>query len=138
MRDPRAGEAGPAGRFPEPWTILHTSSPGSAGPGPRSTLHVLAVLIGLYLLLTGVFRFVAVFDTFVRFLHDSTRTLLVVAVVTAPTAYLYGPGRAARGTAARATAAAGRALHRSGVDTGSTGRLPAKHRTWATGAVVER
>ncbi|MDV6291089.1 hypothetical protein R2F25_37070 [Streptomyces sp. UP1A-1] len=50
-----------------------------------------------------------VYDTFVRFLHDSTRTLLVVAVVTALAAYLYGPGRAARaarGTAVRATAAA--------------------------------
>lgn len=81
----------------------------------------------------------AVYDTFVRFLHDSTRTLLVVAVVTALAAYLYGPGhaaRAARGTAARATTATGRALHRSGVDTGSTGRLLAKHRTWATSTVV--
>ncbi|QCR51522.1 hypothetical protein EF914_22065 [Streptomyces sp. WAC05458] len=28
---------------------------------PEATLHVLAVLVGLYLLLTGVFRFVAVF-----------------------------------------------------------------------------
>ncbi|MFC8949368.1 hypothetical protein [Streptomyces rochei] len=80
-----------------------------------------------------------VYDTFVRFLYDSTRTLLVVAVVTALAAFLYGPGRAARaarGTAVRATAAAGRALHRSGVDTGSPGRLLAKHRTWATGAVL--
>ncbi|GJF25888.1 hypothetical protein [Streptomyces sp. HO565] len=81
----------------------------------------------------------AVFDTFVRFLRDSTRTLLVVAVITVLAAYLYGPGRAARavrGTAARATAATGRALHRGGVDTGSTGRLLAKHRAWATGIVI--
>ncbi|MFE6426799.1 MULTISPECIES: hypothetical protein [Streptomyces] len=81
----------------------------------------------------------AVYDTFVRFLHDSTRPLLVVAVVTALAAYLYGPGRAARaarGAAARVTAATGRALRRSGVDTGSTGRLLAKHRTWTTGDVV--
>ncbi|WP_331757048.1 hypothetical protein OG582_39650 (plasmid) [Streptomyces anulatus] len=81
----------------------------------------------------------AVYDTFVRFLQDSTRTLLVVSVITALAAYLYGPGhaaRAARGGAARAMAAAGRALHRSGVDTGSTGRLLAKHWTWATGTVI--
>ncbi|MFI8946730.1 hypothetical protein ACIGO6_09435 [Streptomyces sp. NPDC053750] len=81
----------------------------------------------------------AVFDTFVRFLRDSTRTLLVVAVIAVLAAYLYGPGRAARavrGTAARATDATGRALCRGGVDTGSMGRLLAKHRTWVTGTVI--
>ncbi|NEY33020.1 hypothetical protein GTU99_12600 [Streptomyces sp. PRKS01-65] len=81
----------------------------------------------------------AVYDTFVRFLHDSTRTLLVVVVVTALAAYLHGAGRvarAARGTAARVTAATGRALYRSGVDTGSTGRLLAQYRPWATSTVV--
>ncbi|MEU6100553.1 hypothetical protein [Streptomyces flaveolus] len=81
----------------------------------------------------------AVFDTFVRFLHDSTRTLLIVAVITVLAAYLYGPGRAARavrGTAARATAATGRGLHRGGVDTGSAGRLLAEHPRWVTGTII--
>lgn len=81
----------------------------------------------------------AVYDTLVHFLRDSARTLLVVAVVTVPVAYLYGPGRAARaarGAAVRATAAAGRALRRGGVDTGSTGRLLARHRTGATSSVI--
>ncbi|GGV82622.1 hypothetical protein [Streptomyces massasporeus] len=81
----------------------------------------------------------AVYDTFVRFLRDSTITLLVVAVVTALVAYLYGPGRLARGvrTAAdRGTAATGRALEHAGVRTGATGRLLAEHRTWITGVVM--
>ncbi|MFD0652610.1 hypothetical protein ACFQ2Y_32785 [Streptomyces malaysiensis subsp. malaysiensis] len=34
-----------------------------------------------------------IFDTLVRFLRESTRTLLVVAIVTAFATYLYGPGR---------------------------------------------
>ncbi|MFH8976144.1 HdeD family acid-resistance protein [Streptomyces sp. NPDC017890] len=49
------------------WTWLMGSAVATLVPGilvlvwPEATLHVLAVLIGLYLLLTGVFRFVAVF-----------------------------------------------------------------------------
>lgn len=81
----------------------------------------------------------AVFDTFVRFLLDSTRTLLVVAVVTALAACLYGPARAARAvraTAARGAGAAGRGLRRAGLDTGAGGRLLAKHRGWAFGTVL--
>ncbi|GAA3798074.1 hypothetical protein ACFS5L_25225 [Streptomyces phyllanthi] len=81
----------------------------------------------------------AIFDTFVRFLRDSTRTLLVVAVITALAAYLYGPGRAARGVRAlarRGTTAAGRSLHRAGVRTGSTGRWLDDHRPWTTGVVI--
>lgn len=81
----------------------------------------------------------AIYDTFVRFLRDSTRTLLVVAVITALVAYLYGPGRPARAvrTAAdRSTTAAGRGLHRAGLRTGSTGRWLTGHRAWTTGGVI--
>ncbi|MFC4469847.1 hypothetical protein ACFPH6_36020 [Streptomyces xiangluensis] len=81
----------------------------------------------------------AIYDTFVRFLRDSTRTLLVVAVITALVAYLYGPGRPARAvrtTADRGTTAAGRGLHRAGVRTGSTGRWLTDHRAWTTGGVI--
>ncbi|MBU3865782.1 hypothetical protein KN815_17405, partial [Streptomyces sp. 4503] len=60
----------------------------------------LAVVRGVYLdsvpptaLPRGPAAFI--FDTLVRFLRESTRTLLVVAVVTALAAYLYGPGRGA-------------------------------------------
>ncbi|MFG2027492.1 hypothetical protein [Streptomyces sp. NPDC048825] len=81
----------------------------------------------------------AIYDTFVRFLRDSTRTLLVVAVITALVAYLYGPGRPARAVRTvtdRGTTAAGRGLHRAGVRTGSTGRWLTDHRAWTTGAVI--
>ncbi|WP_079079343.1 HdeD family acid-resistance protein [Streptomyces sp. DSM 15324] len=49
------------------WTWLLGSAVATLVPGilvlvwPDETLHVLAVLIGLYLLVTGLFRFVAVF-----------------------------------------------------------------------------
>ncbi|TXS57534.1 hypothetical protein [Streptomyces sp. t39] len=81
----------------------------------------------------------AIYDTFVRFLRDSTRTLLVVAVITALAAYLHGPGRAARAVrtlAARSTTAAGRALERGGMRTGPTGRWLHAHRSWTGGVVV--
>lgn len=81
----------------------------------------------------------AVYDTFVRFLRDSTRTVLVVAVVTALVAYLYGPGRPARALRAaadRSTTAAGRGLGRAGLRTGSTGRWLTDHRAWTTGGVI--
>ncbi|MFG3505931.1 hypothetical protein ACGF5F_10490 [Streptomyces sp. NPDC047821] len=81
----------------------------------------------------------AIFDTFVRFLRDSTRTLLVVAVVVALIAFLYGHGRVARAvraTAGRGTTAAGGALHRAGLRTGSTGRWLADHPGWTTGGVI--
>ncbi|WP_406723883.1 hypothetical protein WJ438_03310 [Streptomyces sp. GD-15H] len=77
-----------------------------------------------------------IYDTFVRFLRDSTRTLLVVSVITALVAYLYGPGRPARAvrTAAdRGMTAVGRGLRRVGVRTGSIGRWLADHRAWTTG-----
>ncbi|MGW1543006.1 hypothetical protein ACWCPM_22665 [Streptomyces sp. NPDC002309] len=81
----------------------------------------------------------AIYDTFVRFLRDSTRTLLVVAVVTALAAYLYGPGRAAlwvRRTVTRGTDATGRALRRRGLSTGAAGEWLGTHRSWTTGIVV--
>ncbi|MGW7195602.1 hypothetical protein [Streptomyces chryseus] len=80
-----------------------------------------------------------IFDTFVRFLRDTTRTLLVVAVVTALIAYLYGHGRLARAvrtTTGRGTTAAGRSLRRAGAGTGSTGHWLADHRAWTTGGVL--
>ncbi|GAA4541330.1 hypothetical protein [Streptomyces collinus] len=81
----------------------------------------------------------AIYDTFVRFLRDSTRTLLVVAVITALAAYLYGPGRGARAVrniARRGTSAAGRSLSRAGMRTGSAGLALAEHRSWTTGIVI--
>ncbi|CAL9403043.1 hypothetical protein SUDANB1_01495 [Streptomyces sp. enrichment culture] len=81
----------------------------------------------------------AIYDTFVRFLRDSTRTLLVVAVITALAAYLYGPGRGARAVrniARRGTSAAGRSLCRAGMRTGSAGLALAEHRSWTTGIVI--
>jgi hypothetical protein len=62
-----------------------------------------------------------------------------VAVITALAAYLYGPGRAARGVrtlARRGTTATGRSLHRAGVHTDSTGRWLDDHRSWTTGVVI--
>ncbi|GGT28037.1 HdeD family acid-resistance protein [Streptomyces chromofuscus] len=55
------------GRLGGSWTWLLGSAVATLVPGiivlawPNGTLHVLAVLIGLYLLVTGGFRFVAVF-----------------------------------------------------------------------------
>ena len=80
-----------------------------------------------------------IYDTFIRFLRNSTRTLLVIAVITALAAYLYGPGRAARAvrtTVDRGTTAAGRALGRTGVRTGPTSRWLAEHRRWTTAVVI--
>ncbi|GGW42271.1 hypothetical protein GCM10010503_18320 [Streptomyces lucensis JCM 4490] len=80
-----------------------------------------------------------VFDTFVRFLRSSTRTLLVIAVVTALAAFLYGPSRVATGVrslAGRGTGAAGRALEDAGMHTGATGRWLDSHRSWTTGVVI--
>ncbi|WUU18792.1 HdeD family acid-resistance protein [Streptomyces sp. NBC_00663] len=54
-------------RLGRSWTWLLGSAAATLVPGvlvlvwPEATLHVLAVLIGLYLLVTGAFRFVAVF-----------------------------------------------------------------------------
>ncbi|WP_329215052.1 HdeD family acid-resistance protein [Streptomyces sp. NBC_01485] len=72
---PHPGPAGPAGGDPaealgvlgRSWTWILGSAVATFVPGililvwPDGTLHVLAVLVGLYLLVTGVFRFVAAF-----------------------------------------------------------------------------
>ncbi|MET7456472.1 hypothetical protein ABZT03_32245 [Streptomyces sp. NPDC005574] len=81
----------------------------------------------------------AIFDTFLRFLRDSTRTLLVVFLIVALTAYLYGPGRPARWTRAmthRGATAAGRTLSGAGLRTGSAGRWLGTHHTWITGVAI--
>ncbi|MFI1970472.1 hypothetical protein [Streptomyces cinnamoneus] len=80
-----------------------------------------------------------IYDTLVRFLRDSTRTLLVLAVITTVAAYLYGPGRGARflrSATGRGCGAAGRALAGSGIRTGATGRWLDDHRAWTTGVVI--
>ncbi|GAA3291135.1 HdeD family acid-resistance protein [Streptomyces cinereospinus] len=74
--NPSSGGARPAppgdpaellGRLGGSWTWLLGSALATLVPGvvvlvwPAGTLHVLAVVIGLYLLVTGGFRFVAVF-----------------------------------------------------------------------------
>lgn len=81
----------------------------------------------------------AIFDTFVRFLRTSARTLLVVCLLTALTAYLHGPGRVARGVrglALRGASGAGSALRRRGTTTGLTGQWLSAHRQWTTGVTV--
>ena len=81
----------------------------------------------------------AIYDTFIRFLRNSTRTLLIIAVITALAAYLYGPGRlarAVRSTADRGTTATGRALGRTPVRTGPVSPWLAGHRKWTTGIVI--
>jgi len=65
------------------WAWLMGSAVATVVPGvlvlawPEATLHVLAVLIGLYLLLTGVFRFVGVFA---REGHERLPGLLVAVL----------------------------------------------------------
>ncbi|MER7163858.1 hypothetical protein [Streptomyces lydicus] len=81
----------------------------------------------------------AVFDTLVRFLRQSAWTLLVVSVIVALTAALYGPSRAARSVrsgASRGTGSVGRAAARRGMRTGTTGRWLETHRGWTTGVVI--
>ncbi|MEU3775803.1 hypothetical protein AB0F11_21800 [Streptomyces sp. NPDC032472] len=80
-----------------------------------------------------------IYDTLVRFLRESARTLIVLAVVILLAAYLYGPGRGARvvrTAAGRTTGAAGHSLARLGLRTGSTGRWLDGHRRWTTGVVI--
>ncbi|MFJ8075364.1 HdeD family acid-resistance protein [Streptomyces sp. NPDC096176] len=72
--EPDGGTPGPLddpaqalARLGRSWTWLLGSAVTTLVPGilvlvwPEATLHVMAVLIGLYLLVTGAFRFVAVF-----------------------------------------------------------------------------
>ncbi|GAA2946182.1 hypothetical protein GCM10011428_76600 [Streptomyces violaceus] len=81
----------------------------------------------------------AIHDIFLRFLKNTTVTVLVIAVITALAAYLYGPGRGARWirrAAAGGTGAAGRSMARHGLRTGDAGRLLAAHRKWTTGIAI--
>ncbi|MFE7902885.1 hypothetical protein ACFU3E_36400 [Streptomyces sp. NPDC057424] len=80
-----------------------------------------------------------IYDIFIRFLRNSTVTVLVVAVITALAAYLYGPGRGARWvrrTAAGGTGATGRFMARHGLRTGTTGRWLGAHGKWTSGIVI--
>ncbi|MGN9789811.1 HdeD family acid-resistance protein [Streptomyces sp. OZ13] len=71
-------------RLGRSWTWVLGSAAATLVPGvlvlvwPEGTLHVLAVLIGLYLLVTGAFRFVAVFA---REEHAERLPGLLVAVL---------------------------------------------------------
>lgn len=80
-----------------------------------------------------------IYDIFVRFLRNATGTVLVIAVITALAAYLYGPGRGARwvrSAAAGGTGATGRAMARHGLRTGAAGRWLSAHGRWTTGIVI--
>ncbi|MEV7891607.1 HdeD family acid-resistance protein [Streptomyces sp. NPDC002817] len=65
--DPLGDSADVLGRLGRSWTWILSGALATLVPGllilvwPDATLHVLAVLIGLYLLVTGAFRFVGVF-----------------------------------------------------------------------------
>src|SRR5690348_10256799 len=97
--NPRTGQArSPDGAFPgqadgaeraleelgRSWTWILASAIATLVPGvlvlvwPDETLHVLAVLIGLYLLVGGVFRFVTAFS---RREHGDRLPALLVAVL---------------------------------------------------------
>ncbi|MFF7490518.1 HdeD family acid-resistance protein [Streptomyces luteogriseus] len=71
-------------RLGRSWTWLLGSAVATLVPGvlvlvwPEATLHVLAVLIGLYLLVSGAFRFVAVFG---REEHGERLPALILAVL---------------------------------------------------------
>ncbi|MFK4145977.1 hypothetical protein [Streptomyces sp. NPDC004065] len=140
-------------------TLLFAALTVWAAPSHRFMLLVTAIGIGVMMVVLLIALAVArriyldsvppatlppdaaavVYDTLVRFLRNSTRTLLVLAVITAVAAYLYGPGRLARAVrklAVRGTTAAGRALERAGLHTGSTGRWLDAHRSWTTGIVI--
>ncbi|WP_159772275.1 hypothetical protein [Streptomyces sp. HM190] len=80
-----------------------------------------------------------IYDTFIRFLRNSTVTVLVIAVITALAAFLYGPSRPSRwvrSTAAKGTGATGRAMASRGLRTGGTGRWLATHVKWTTGIAI--
>ncbi|TLS46837.1 hypothetical protein FE633_06910 [Streptomyces montanus] len=80
-----------------------------------------------------------IYDELVRFLKDSTVTMLVIAVFVVIAAYLYGPGRVARAlrsVTVRGTEASGHLLARAGLRTGGTGRWLDRHRGWTTGIVI--
>ncbi|MFJ4536832.1 HdeD family acid-resistance protein [Streptomyces tibetensis] len=81
---PASGTAYGLARLGRSWTWLLGSAVATLVPGvlvlvwPEATLHVLAVLIGLYLLVSGAFRLVAVFG---REEHGERLPGLLLAVV---------------------------------------------------------
>ncbi|MDX3801666.1 hypothetical protein [Streptomyces sp. AK04-3B] len=80
-----------------------------------------------------------IYDIFLRFLKNSTVTVLVIAVITALAAYLYGPGRGARWVrrgASSGTGATGKYMARRGLRTGATGRWLGAHSEWTTGTAI--
>ncbi|MFE7444330.1 hypothetical protein ACFU7X_28180 [Streptomyces chartreusis] len=81
----------------------------------------------------------AAYDTLVRFLRQTTVTVLLTALITVIAGYLYGPGRGAaavRNGAARSTEAAGHALTRTGLTTGAVGQWLRRNQPRTTGAVI--
>ncbi|MFD0435071.1 hypothetical protein [Streptomyces chartreusis] len=81
----------------------------------------------------------AAYDTLVRFLRQTTLTVLVTALIAVIAGYLYGPGRGAtavRNGAARSTEAAGHALTRTRLRTGAVGRWLRRNQPRTTGAVI--
>ncbi|MFE4582308.1 hypothetical protein [Streptomyces chartreusis] len=81
----------------------------------------------------------AAYDTLVRFLRQTTLTVLVTALITVIAGYLYGPGRGAaavRNGAARSTEIAGHALTRTGLTTGGVGQWLRRNQPRTTGAVI--
>ncbi|MEU9174519.1 DUF308 domain-containing protein [Streptomyces sp. NPDC048420] len=75
--------ADPLARLGRSWTWLLGAAVATLVPGvlvlvwPEATLHVLAVLIGLHLLVTGAFRFV---DVFAREGHERLPGLLLAVL----------------------------------------------------------
>ncbi|MEU1260119.1 hypothetical protein ACWCQP_33355 [Streptomyces chartreusis] len=81
----------------------------------------------------------AAYDTLVRFLRQTTLTVLLTALITVIAGYLYGPGRGAavvRNGAARSTEIAGHALTRTGLTTGAVGQWLRRNQPRTTGAVI--
>ncbi|MEU6217492.1 DUF308 domain-containing protein [Streptomyces sp. NPDC047022] len=70
--------------FAASWTWILGAALAALVPGilvlvwPHETLHILAVLIGLYLLITGGFRFVTAFS---REEHEERLPRLIIAVI---------------------------------------------------------
>ncbi|MGW5470106.1 hypothetical protein [Streptomyces chartreusis] len=81
----------------------------------------------------------AAYDTLVRFLRQTTVTVLLTALITVIAGYLYGPGRGAtavRNGAARSTEIAGHALTRTGLTTGAVGQWLRRNQPRTTGAAI--
>ncbi|AOR30825.1 hypothetical protein BFF78_06955 [Streptomyces fodineus] len=140
-------------------TLVAAAAAVWAAPGHRLMLMVISLGFGAMMIVLLVTLVVArrvyldsvppavlppdaatvIFDTFVRFLRDSIRTLLVVSLITAVAAYLYGPSRAARAvrsTTQKGATVAGRGLSRAGLRTGHLGEWLAAHRPWTTGVTI--